>query len=111
MDRRRRILVAEDSPTQAEALRIVLEEAGYDVAVARNGEQAFVLVQELSPDLVLSDVIMPGLDGLGLCGALKSDPVHYDIPIILLTSLTDAFDVVRGLECGADNYITKPYDP
>lgn len=106
-----RILVAEDSATQAEALRALLEEQQYEVTVARNGEAALECVATEDFDMVLSDVVMPGITGYELCRGIKQDPRLQALPVMLLTSLTDPMDIVRGLECGADNYITKPYDP
>jgi PAS domain S-box-containing protein len=104
-----RILVVEDSRTQAEALRGVLEAAGFAVTLAADGEQA---LGQLGPaaafDLVLSDVLMPGLDGYQLCRRLKADPARRDVPVLLLTALTEPMDIIRGLECGADGFLTKP---
>ena len=108
---RQRILIAEDSRTQAEALRSQLADAGFDVRVAKSGGAALTELRRDPADLVISDVIMPGMSGLELCRALRSDGQLRDTPFILLTSLADPLDVVRGLEAGADNYITKPYDP
>ncbi len=107
-----RILVAEDSPTQAAQIEFVLEQRGFLVTVARNGREALELLkeQEPAPALVISDVVMPELDGYGLCRAIKSDPQWKDLPVILVTTLSDPVDVIRGLECGADNFIRKPYE-
>jgi two-component system cell cycle sensor histidine kinase/response regulator CckA len=104
----RSILIAEDSATQAEQLRMLLEEAGYSVAVARSGEEALERIVAAGFDLVLSDIMMPGMSGYELCRRVKQ---RSDVPVVLLTSLNDPTDIVRGLEAGADNYITKPYDP
>ncbi len=104
------ILIVEDSATQAEQLRNVLEGRGYAVRVARDGQQALAALRENAPTVVVSDVIMPGMDGYALCHAIKSDPALRDIPVVLVTTLTSPEDVVRGLECGADNFIRKPYD-
>jgi signal transduction histidine kinase len=106
-----RVLVVEDSRTQAEALRAMLDDAGYDVRVAKSGGAALLDLRRLGADLVVSDVVMPGMSGLELCRAIRGDAQLRAIPFILLTSLTDPLDVVRGLEAGADNYVTKPYDP
>jgi signal transduction histidine kinase len=103
------ILIAEDSPTQAGKLRYLLEGKGYAARVAGNGRLALEAIRRRKPHLVLSDIVMPELDGYGLCHALKSDPALRDIPVILVTSLIDPEDIVRGLECGADNFIRKPY--
>jgi two-component system, sensor histidine kinase and response regulator len=107
----RRILIVEDSPTQAEAVRSLLDDAGYDVSVARSGSDALHALRKERVDLVVSDVIMPGMSGFDLCRALRADPTLADTPFIILTSLAAPLDVMRGLECGADNYVTKPYEP
>jgi PAS domain S-box-containing protein len=104
------ILLVEDSPTQAELLRHFLEKHEYRVTVAVNGARALERIVEHRPDLVISDIIMPEMGGYELCRRIKTDEKTRDIPVILLTSLTDAEDVLAGLECGADSYITKPYD-
>ncbi|MFZ2208380.1 MAG: EAL domain-containing protein [Porticoccaceae bacterium] len=104
------IVIAEDSPTQAEQLRYLLEERGYAVVAAPDGRQALASIRQRKPALVISDVMMPELDGYGLCKAIKSDPELKDIPVILVTTLSDPQDVIRGLECGADNFIRKPYE-
>lgn len=104
------ILIAEDSRTQAEQLNFLLEQHGYRVTVAANGKQALLAAQAQKPALVISDILMPEMDGYELCKAIKSDEKLKDIPVILVTTLSDAQDVIRGLECGADNFIRKPYD-
>lgn len=104
------VLIIEDSPTQAEQLRDMLERHGYRVTLAGNGRQALAVMAERKPGLIITDVIMPEMDGYELCRAVKGDERLRDIPVILLTSLADPHDVIRGLECGADNFITKPYD-
>jgi signal transduction histidine kinase len=104
------ILIVEDSPTQAERLRYLLEESGYTVRVAGDGAAAFAAVRDRLPALVITDVVMPGMDGYELCKAIKSDDELGDVPVILLTSLAQPEDVVRSLACGADNFIRKPYD-
>jgi PAS domain S-box-containing protein len=106
-----RTLVVEDSATQAEAVRSLLEAEGHEVILARSAEAALALLEQRAVDVVLSDVVMPGLSGYELCRILKQDARWRDVPVVLLTSLTDPMDIVRGLECGADNYITKPFDP
>lgn len=104
------ILIVEDSPTQAERLRYILRREGYSVVVAANGKEALARIQAHPPTIVISDILMPEMDGYQLCQSLKTDRRFCDIPVILLTSLSDPIDVIRGLECGADNFITKPYD-
>ncbi len=104
------ILVVEDSPTQAEQLRYMLEKHRFRVSVARNGSEALVLIREAQPALIISDIVMPEMDGYELCRRIKNHDEFCNIRIILLTSLSDPMDVIRALECGADNFITKPYD-
>ena len=103
------ILIVEDSPTQAERLRRLIQSKSYKVRVAANGRLALALLREHRPQLVLSDIIMPEMDGYELCRAIKQDPALRDIPVILVTALNDAKDIIRGIECGADNFIRKPY--
>jgi signal transduction histidine kinase len=104
------ILVAEDSPTQAQRLLHVLTEAGYRVNLATDGRKALSEFEKRRPDLVITDVVMPELDGYGLCRHIKADENGQAVPVILLTSLAEPRDVIEGLECGADNFIRKPYD-
>jgi len=104
------ILIAEDSPTQAEHLQYLLERNNFHVAVAFNGKQALGLLDDINPDLVISDIVMPEMSGYELCTAIRGNPRHASLPLILVTSLTDVQDVLKGLECGADNFIRKPYD-
>lgn len=104
------ILIAEDSPTQAAQLTHLLEQRGYLVTVAANGREALALLERRKPSLVISDIVMPELDGYGLCKAIKADKKLKDIPVMLVTTLSDPQDVIRGLECGADNFLRKPYD-
>ncbi|MBI4542397.1 MAG: response regulator [Gemmatimonadetes bacterium] len=106
-----RVLLVEDSPTQAEALKLLLEQHGYVVTGAASGEEALRLVPGGQFDLVLSDIVMPGIHGYEVCRRIKTDLGLRDLPVILLTVLGDPLDIVRGLECGADNYVTKPYEP
>lgn len=104
------ILIVEDSATQAEGLKYTLERHGFGVSSARNGLEALGAMRKKMPDLVISDIIMPEMDGFELCGRMKNEPSMKGLPLILLTALSDAADVLRGLECGADSFITKPYD-
>lgn len=104
------ILIAEDSPTQAQKLRYLLEEHGYGVTAASDGKQALEAVRRRKPALVVSDVMMPEMDGFQLCGEIKRDDKLKDVPVILLTTLADIRDIMKGLECGADNFIRKPYE-
>lgn len=105
----KQILVVEDSPTQAQALTAALEEAGYRVTVATNGDEALSRLGVDRFDVVVSDILMPGqVDGYELCRRIKSGPLH-ETPVVLFTSLADPLDIIRGLECGADNFFTKSH--
>lgn len=105
-----KILIAEDSPTQAQLLRHLLEQQGYEVRVAANGRLALEMVPQFQPALVISDVVMPEMDGYELSRRIKAGAGLRDIPVILVTTMSDPQDVIRGLECGADNFVLKPYD-
>ena len=104
------ILIVEDSATQSLRLQNSLEKHGFTVTAARDGGAALEVLAHLRPTLVISDIQMPGIDGYELCRRLKADPALSDIPLILLTSLSAPQDIIRGLECGADNFVVKPYD-
>jgi PAS domain S-box-containing protein len=104
------ILIVEDSPTQAEQLQHILELHDYQVTHAADGKQALALLRECTPTMVISDIMMPEMNGYQLCQQIKSDERLKNIPVVLLTSLSDPVDIVRGMECGADNFLTKPYD-
>jgi signal transduction histidine kinase len=104
------VLVAEDSPTQAELLRQALADAGYAVSVAANGLDALASARSMRPAVVITDVLMPDMDGYQLCRAIKTDPALHDVPVMLVTSLQGIDDIVTALESGADNFIRKPFD-
>lgn len=104
------ILVVEDSLTQAKRLERLLKEHGYGVRIARNGFQGLAFAREKKPTVVITDVMMPEMDGYELCRRIKGDETLRDVPVVLLTSLSDPRDVIRGLQCGADNFLTKPYE-
>jgi len=106
-----KLLIVEDSATQAAELTLLLESRGFEVTVATDGISGLTRCRNGSFDAVLSDVVMPGMDGYQLCRQLKTDKQTSGVPVILLTSLNEPLDIVRGLECGADNFITKPYEP
>ena len=105
------VLAVEDSATQAEALLAALGEGGFEVTLARSGDDALRILGERAFDLVISDIVMPGdVDGYELCRRIKAGP-HRETPVVLLTSLSDPMDIIHGLEAGADNFLTKPYEP
>jgi diguanylate cyclase (GGDEF)-like protein len=109
IDNRSEILAVEDSPTQALELKYILEQRGYTVTLARDGKQALSRLNGYKPALVISDINMPEMNGYQLCQRLKADENTRHIPVILLTSLSDIEDVIEGLACGADSFISKPY--
>jgi len=104
------ILIAEDSPTQAEQLKYILEEHDFRVVLAGNGREALDIMRANKPTMVITDVTMPEMDGYEFCRRIRLDKRLADVPVILLTALSDPEDVFKGLECGADNFITKPYE-
>jgi Response regulators consisting of a CheY-like receiver domain and a winged-helix DNA-binding domain len=103
------ILIAEDSPTQAEQLKYILEKHKYKVRVAKDGKEAIGMVIEHSPSLVITDIQMPVMNGYDLCKEIKSREKTMNIPVILLTSFSRSEDVMEGISCGADNFLTKPF--
>ena len=105
-----RYLVVEDSRFQARFLRALLEKHRYDVRVARNGQEGLDALKNERPSLILSDIVMPVMDGFEMCRIIKSQDELKQIPVVLLTTQSRPQDVLRGLESGADSYVTKPYD-
>ncbi|CAA9236596.1 MAG: hypothetical protein AVDCRST_MAG76-1548 [uncultured Acidimicrobiales bacterium] len=110
MDGVTKVLVVDDDPVIVRLLRVNFEMEGYDVATAADGEEGLSAVRTNRPDIVVSDVMMPKLDGLGFAVALKSDPALARIPIILLSAKAQNADIDAGLDI-ADDYVTKPFDP
>ncbi len=105
------ILVVEDEEDILELVRYNLEKEGYQVVSALSGEQARPLVAQKNPDLILLDLMLPGIGGLDLCRILKQSEKTRHIPVVMLTAKSEDADVVSGLEMGADDYITKPFSP
>ena len=106
-----KILLVDDNPTNLQVLYQTLEGRGYNLLVAKNGETALSIVQKAEPELVLLDIMMPGIDGYEVCRQLKENPETNKIPVIFLSALTDTQDKVRGLDLGAVDYIGKPFQP
>ncbi|HOP63436.1 MAG TPA: response regulator [Spirochaetota bacterium] len=103
------ILIVEDSITQQKALQNILESHGYHTMTSGNGNEALELLGGNIPDIIITDIMMPGMDGYELCRKIRSDEKLKDIPVILLTTLSEPENILKGLECGADNFVTKPY--
>ena len=104
------ILIVDDEPAGRFTLESILEEQGYQIEMAESGLEALEKSYQLLPDVILLDVMMPGMDGFEVCQRIRKDPVLAEIPILMLTALDDRKSFLRGLEAGADDYITKPYD-
>jgi DNA-binding response OmpR family regulator len=105
------VLVIDDDPVILELLRVNFEIEGFDVICAADGEEGFRRAQEDQPDIVVSDIMMPKRDGLQLLSDLKGDPTTQQLPVILLSAKAQKTEVKQGLDLGADDYITKPFDP
>ena len=105
------VLVIDDDPVILELLRVNFEIEGFDVITAKDGAEGFERAQALHPDVVISDIMMPKRDGLQLLGDLKGSPGTEDLPVILLSAKAQKSEVQEGLDLGADDYITKPFDP
>lgn len=108
---RPKALIAEDSRIQAKILENRLTQAGYSVRVAGDGAAAFEMARQEKPNVIISDIEMPRMTGYEFCRLVKQEPTLRDVPVILLSTLSEAVDIIKGLDAGADNYVTKPYDP
>ena len=106
-----KILVVEDEPDILEMVRYNLDQAGLDVETAEDAERALQSVQEILPDLIILDLMLPGIDGLDMCRQLKQDARTRHIPILMLTARKEEVDRIVGLELGADDYVVKPFSP
>ena len=106
-----RILIAEDDPEIRGVLADILSEDDYEVAVARDGQEALALALGHPPDLIVLDLKMPKLDGLEVCRALRAETRTQDIPVVVLTASSSESDIIEGFEGGATDYITKPFVP
>ena len=104
------ILVVDDEAAGRHTLESILEGQGYQIEMAENGIEAVEKAKKILPDVILLDVMMPGMDGFEVCRQLRDDPLLSEVPIILLTALDDRKSLMNGLEAGADDYLTKPYD-
>ncbi|MCP4400571.1 MAG: diguanylate cyclase [bacterium] len=103
-------MIVENSLTQAMKLQYILVKDGYDVSIARNGKEALAAIEKCRPSMVVSAVVMTEMDGYELCGQIKANEETRDISVILLTSLSDHHDIIQGMQCGANNFIVKPYE-
>jgi CheY-like chemotaxis protein len=106
-----RVLVVDDDPQVLRLLRLNFEMEGYDVVSATNGEEALQHVRGDSPDVVVCDVMMPGIDGLEVVRRLRADPDTVTLPLVVVSAKAQRGDIREGLNLGADAYVTKPFDP
>ncbi len=105
-----KVLVVDDEDNIIELIRLGLRYEGFQVEVASDGEQGITMAQRINPDLVILDVMMPGIDGLEVCRRLRANPTTQDVPILMLTAKDEVGDRILGLQTGADDYLTKPFD-
>jgi two-component system alkaline phosphatase synthesis response regulator PhoP len=111
MSKGKKILIADDEADILEIIQFNLHAEGYEVATAKNGDQAFEKAKSFQPDLIILDVMMPGKTGLEVCDLLRMNPAFNETLIIFLTALSDEGTEIKGLESGADDYLTKPIRP
>jgi two-component system alkaline phosphatase synthesis response regulator PhoP len=109
-DTRQKVLIVDDEMDALMALKVALEAEGYNVAEAKDGHEALDKVHSEIPDVILLDLMIPGIDGFEVCRQLKSDDVYRHIPVIMLTARGEIDDKVEGIELGADDYVTKPFN-
>ncbi|MFA6176936.1 MAG: response regulator [Phycisphaerae bacterium] len=106
-----KILIVDDEEDVLELVRYNLDKNGYKVETAATGEQALAKARAKPPDLIILDLMLPGIDGLDVCKKLKNDTKTQNVPVIMLTAKGEETDIVTGLELGADDYVTKPFSP
>jgi two-component system, OmpR family, alkaline phosphatase synthesis response regulator PhoP len=107
----KKILIADDEPDILEIVQYNLQNEGYEVVTAKNGNEAIELAKRFNPDLIILDIMMPGKNGIEVCNILRMQPAFNDTLIVFLTALSDEVTEVKGLETGADDFITKPVSP
>lgn len=105
-----KVLVVDDEENIIEFIRLGLRYEGFQVESASDGEQGITAAQRINPDLIILDIMLPGIDGLEVCRRLRSNPITRDIPILMLTAKDEVRDRITGLRTGADDYLTKPFD-
>jgi len=105
------ILIVEDEPSMVELLRYNLESEGFQVTSAADGEEAMLSIEEQKPDMVLLDWMLPKLSGIEICRRLRRDQAFRNLPVIMITARAEETDRVRGLDVGADDYVSKPFSP
>lgn len=111
MGDKKRILVVDDEKQLVSLVKLHMEMAGYEVLSASDGEKALAISREEKPDLIILDLMLPKIDGWEVCKRLREEGKVGSIPVIMLTARTDTDDKLKGFECGADDYVTKPFSP
>lgn len=109
-DIRQKVLIVDDEMDALLALKVALEAEGYNIVEAKDGYEAIEKVHSEIPDVILLDLMIPGIDGFEVCKQLKSNPMYSHIPVIMLTARGEVDDKVEGIELGADDYVTKPFN-
>ncbi|MGC9196409.1 MAG: response regulator [Syntrophobacteraceae bacterium] len=108
---RSKILVVEDDPDIAQLLALTIKKAGFEVSLSENGNDAVGLIRRHPPDLVILDLMLPGMDGFEICREIKREPRTAEVPVLILTARGEEIDRIIGLELGADDYVVKPFSP
>jgi len=106
----KRVLIVEDDPNVLRATSYILEKEGYEVITAQNGLEGLKKAKDSSPDLLILDVMLPGIDGFEICHSLRDEPQTADLPIVMFSAKGQQSDIATGLKMGADDYLTKPVD-
>lgn len=109
--KKQKILVIDDDPIICRIVQKILEQNGYEVLLATNGNEGLGIAKSTSPDLILLDIMLPDIDGFEICRKLRGTEKTSDISIIMMTAADQSSDIVRGLDIGADDYATKPFSP
>ena len=105
------VLIVDDTPIQLKIIISIMEKHGISVSVASHGQEALDLMDEIKPDLILMDIVMPGMDGFEVCSTLKRDPKFANIPVLFLTAQADDENIMKAFQSGAADYVTKPVNP
>jgi two-component system alkaline phosphatase synthesis response regulator PhoP len=111
MQRKKKILIVDDEKQLVSLVSLHMKMSGYEVLSAKDGEEALAIAREETPDLIILDLMLPKIDGWEVCKRLRTESKIGDIPVIMLTARSEAGDKLKGFECGADDYVTKPFSP
>ena len=108
-DQRKRVMIVDDEPNIIMSLDFLIKKAGYELFIARNGTEAMDLLKDITPDLIILDIMMPDIDGYEVCQFIKQSPNHTHTKVIFLSAKSKPADIEKGLSMGADQYVTKPF--